>query len=175
MTGMAGGAGIGVGTALPGTKAPATESQARYGMLSNALTTDLPTVLSGYDALADPKAQALALGGQLTNWAQSADYQKASAALKASVGNIVYAISGANSTPQEQQRKIDEVTPQLGDKPATVAFKKQQLIAYVQGIAQASNDPDQKARAEAILQALTAAQSPVVDLGGGVTIQEVPE
>lgn len=167
--------GVSVGTAIPGTKAAATESQARYGMLSNALTTDLPAVLGGYDALANPKAQALAIGGKLTNWAQSADYQKASAALKASVGNIVYAISGANSTPQEQQRKIDEVTPQIGDKPATIAFKKQQLIAYVRGIAQASNDPEQKAKAEAVLQALTAAQSPIVDLGNGITIQEVPE
>lgn len=125
---------------IPGTRPAPTETQQRYGILGHALTQDLPTALQNYDALTNTKGQLLdkVPGGNLF---QDPKYRQAAFAAKAAVSNIVYALSGANSTPDEKQAKINEVTPQMGDDPGTIALKKQQLVSYVLSVADASNDP----------------------------------
>lgn len=169
--------GINVGTALPGTLPAKTEAQQRMDLLGGQLVQDLPTVIKNYDVLSSPAQKALG-SSALTSWANSPEYKQANNALRASIGNIVYAVSGANSTPQEQQRKISEVMPAINDDPQTLLQKKQRLAVYVNQIAAASNDPDLKKQAAAMLQQLNApAQqpaAPVTDMGNGVTIQEIP-
>lgn len=138
---------------IPGTRPSPTETQQRYGILGHALTQDLPTALKNYDALTNIKGQVLDKlpGGNLF---QSPSYRQAAFAAKAAVSNIVYALSGANSTPAEKQAKIDEVTPQIGDDPGTVALKKQQLVSYVLSVADASNDPALSQKAHQIADQL---------------------
>jgi hypothetical protein len=167
--------GVTVGSALSGTQAPKTEAQQRMDLLGGQLVHDLPTVIQNYDILGSLTQKALGTT-KLTSWANSPEYKQANNALRASIGNIVYAVSGANSTAQEQQRKIDEVMPAVNDDPTTLMQKKQRLAVYVNQIAAASNDPDLKAQAEAILQQLTggAPAGKVVYQNGPITIEELP-
>jgi hypothetical protein len=174
---QAGSPGVSTGAALPGTAPKPTEAQQRMGLLSTSLAVSAPAVLKGFDALSDTKQQILGIGKGLTRPWQSEEYQKATVALGAAIADIVPAISGAAFSQQELATKIDSFTPKIGDKPGTVNLKKQLFLSYVQGIANASNDPAAKAKAQEFLNGLNAPSgsgSKVIDMGNGITLEEIP-
>ena len=142
------------GTAIPGTKQPATETQARNGAISRILLNEVPTLGKTFQALADPKGQLLnALPGGVGNPWQSEEYQRAATAVKTSIANVLYSLSGASSNPGEVMKQIEVLTPAFGDKPGTITDKLNRFKTYVRSIATESNDPElQKSIEDALSQ-----------------------
>jgi len=143
----------GPGQLIPNTKKPSTEAQQRNEMLGTVLTSDLKTINDSFDALADPGGQLLSMiPGGLGNAWQSEEYQQAANAVSSSVANILYSVSGASANPGETENQIRNLTPQLGDKPGTIADKKRRLNIFVSAVAAASGNPEliAKAREESL-------------------------
>ena len=167
--------GISTGAALPGTAARPTEAAARAGILTGNLLYDVPIVLQNFDALSDLKSRTL---GQLPGIGpafQSDEYKSASQALGNSVLNIVYGLSGAQASNEEKANNAAGMTPTVFDGPNQIAEKKGRLVNFLQGIAQQSGDPEKQRQAQEILKSLGAAtpKSPIVDMGGGITIEQL--
>jgi hypothetical protein len=131
------------GAPLPGTKQPATETQARNGAIGRILLNEVPTLGANFKALSDPKGQFLnAIPGGMGNAWQSPEYQQAANAVKASVANVLYSLSGASSNPGEVMNQIGILTPAFGDAPATIDAKLQRFKTYVRAISSEANDPE---------------------------------
>jgi len=164
--------GISVGSAIPGTKAPATEAQQRAGVLTGQLEYDVPIILQNYDSLSDLKSKTLGKLPGVGPAFQSDSYKSASQALDASVQTIVFELSGANTGAEEKRSTAKSLTPNVFDGPKQIQEKKARLVAYVKSVADASGDPEKKAKAQAILTSLnqsTPFTKPVVI--DGVTIE----
>ena len=173
---------------IPGTQ-PFNESQARVGFLSNSSVPDIKRVIDGFPALMSTKDQVLQGVSKfdptgLTRAAQSPEYKQANDAMRSAMGNVLYFASGANLNAGELQRKIDAYVPAIGDDPQTSVNKLDRFANDVLSMAQSTKDPQivqwaQQALADIqqtekqILSGGVAAK-PVVSLGNGVTIQEVP-
>jgi muramidase (phage lysozyme) len=128
---------------IPGTKQPATETQARNGAIGKILLGEVPTLGANFKALADPKGQLLnALPGGIGNAWQDPAYQRAANAVKASVSNVLYSLSGASSNPGEVLNQISILTPAFGDAPETINDKLQRFKTYVRAISSEANDPE---------------------------------
>lgn len=129
---------------IPGTKKPATESESRNGAIGHILLNEVPTLGASFNALSDPKGQFLSLFGAAGNPWQSEEYQRAAGAVKSSVTNVLYSLSGASSNPGEVLNQIDILTPKYGDKPGVLADKLNRFKTYVRSIASEANDPELK-------------------------------
>ncbi len=118
--------------------------QARNGAIGHILLGEIPTLGANFKALTDPKGQLLSavLPEGVANVWQTDEYQRASAAVKASVANVLYSLSGASSNPGEVLKQIDVLTPKFGDKPGVIADKLQRFKTYVKSIAGESNDSE---------------------------------
>lgn len=144
---------VGPGQLIPNSKKPSTEAELRNEMLGTVLTSDLQTINDSFDALSDPNGQLLSkLPGGIGNIWQSEEYQQAANAVSSSVANILYSVSGASANPGETENQIRNLTPQLGDKPGTIADKKRRLNTFVSAVAAASGNPEliAKAREESL-------------------------
>lgn len=64
----------------------------------------------------------------------SAEYQRASGALKDIAASYLYSVSGATANPGEVQNLTDTITPKFGDSAATVADKKARVQQMVDSI-----------------------------------------
>ena len=140
------------GPADPKSK-PATADQDRNRQLYQVAKPELDTVLSTFDALADPAAQITSFvpGGNIV---QSAEYQRAEASLRTIVASFLYSSSGATANPGEVITQVNVLMPKLGDKPQAIADKKARIANMVDSI---------RVRAYGVEGAPTA---PAVNLGG---------
>lgn len=151
---------------IPGTQ-PFNESQSRTTDLASMATPDLATAIKHYPALTNPTDQALQGISKydptgLAHGAQSAEYQQAYSATRSTISNILYTVSGAAIGDRELERKIEDLTPQLGDKPPVVSDKLNRLANFVSSIANATRDPQTIARAQQALQGIKAAQEAIL-------------
>lgn len=147
---------VNAGPAIPGTKQPATEQQARNHAIGSILLNEIPTVGANFTALADPKGQLLgALPGGIGNAWQDPKYQQAASAVSTSVSDILYSLSGASSNPGEVINQIKNLTPQFGDQPPVIADKLNRFKAYVRAIASEANDPGLVQQVETAIGTMT--------------------
>lgn len=147
---------VNAGPAIPGTKQPATEQQARNHAIGSILLNEIPTVGANFTALADPKGQLLgALPGGIGNAWQDPKYQQAASAVSTSVSDILYSLSGASSNPGEVINQIKNLTPQFGDQPPVIADKLNRFKAYVRAIASEANDPGLVQQVETAISTMT--------------------
>jgi hypothetical protein len=147
------------GKPLPGTAPAPNESQNRFSMLSGMALSDLPTAIANFQALANPKDQVLQkLAGidptGLSKGAQDPHFQQAATATQAIISNVLYSVSGAAIGDKEMERKVQDLTPQLGDHTPAIADKLRRLGDYVGQIASTSRDPAQVSKATEFEQQL---------------------
>lgn len=154
------------GGVIPGTKPAPTEMQARNGAIGKILLNEVPTLGKTFGALADPKGQFLnAIPGGIGNAWQSEEYQRAASAVKTSVANVLYSLSGASSNPGEVLKQIEVLTPAFGDKPGTIADKLNRFKTYVRSVSSEANDPElTKSVEDALKQMEAPADAPQKDI-----------
>lgn len=108
----------------PGGKMNADDKRANA--LATQIVSQEPTLMSGFETLADPKnyAGSKIPGGSLI---MSPDAQVAQDAITNTVANWLYLTSGATATDAEIERQTAMVTPTPMDSPQRVAAKKARL------------------------------------------------
>lgn len=148
---------------IPGTQ-PFNESQSRATDLASMAIPDLATAVASYPALANPRDMALqALSNidptGIAHGQQSPEYQRAYSATRSVISNLLYTVSGAAIGDKELERKIDDLMPQLGDKPPVISDKMNRLGNYVMSIANATKDPLTIQRAAAAVSQIAAVQA----------------
>lgn len=125
---------------IPGTK-PYNETQARLTYLTQSATPDLKRVVDGFPALMNVKDQLLSKDSTgLTRGLQDPAYQRASNAVRAAMGNIMYFVSGAAQGNVEVERKLDSYIPKFGEGPEVAADKLDRFANDIVSMANASND-----------------------------------
>lgn len=133
---------------IPGT-APYNESKARLGDLTSSAIPDLKRVVDNFGALQNTWGQLLDKDPTgLTNGLKPEDYQRASGATKAALGNVMYFVSGAAQGYTELSRKLDTYLPAFGDHSGTVVDKLDRFANDIMSMANASGDPRQIERAQ---------------------------
>jgi hypothetical protein len=135
--------------------------QARNAAIGKILLNEVPTLGSNFSALADPKGQLIsATLGKYGNPWQSEEYQRAAAAVKTSIANVLYSLSGASSNPGEVEKQIEVLTPAFGDKPGVIADKLQRFKTYVRAISSEANDPALEKSVEDAISQMDAGAAP---------------
>lgn len=149
-------------TPLPGLKSPGTEATIKSGLLSQTLDQLAPAVLKNWDVLADPTQQGiqaltgLPFVGGMANILQSDEYQQAVSNMAGAVQSIVFQLSGANTAPAEMANTLKSILPVFGDKPGQLENKRQNFMAYIKNVADASQDPEKRAAAQKVLDQFSA-------------------
>lgn len=134
--------GITTSAPLPGTKPAPNESQNRIDILAKMAVPDLKNAVADFSSLRDPLGQLLSRDPTgLTNALKSPSFQRAQTAVRASISNILYTVSGAAVGDKELERKIQDLTPQFGEDVTVSAQKLDRLSSYIDAIAGASGDP----------------------------------
>lgn len=129
--------------------APYNESKARLTDLTQSAIPDLKRVVDNFGALQNTWGQLLDKDPTgLTNALKPEDYQRASGATKAALGNVMYFVSGAAQGYTEVARKLDSYLPAFGDHPGTVVDKLDRFANDIVSMANASGDPAAIARAQ---------------------------
>lgn len=155
-------------TPIPGLKSPPNESTIKSGLLSGTLDQLAPKVLDNWSTLADPTQQGIAalsglpIVGGAANLFQSDEYQQAVSNMAGAVQSIVFQLSGANTAPAEMANTLKSIMPVFGDKLGQLESKRQNFIAYIKNIADASQDPEKRALAQKIVDQF---QAPSRDKG----------
>ena len=169
---------------IPGT-APFNESQARTTMLVQSAIPDLQRVVTGFPALVNTKDQVLQKFGSVGRLLQDPAYKQAQDAMTSAIGNVLYVASGANLNADELKRKVQAYVPAIGDDPKTAANKLDRFANDIISMANGTKDPTTIRWAQQAVQGLQATRdkllagtpqqssAPVVDLGNGITIQQV--
>lgn len=143
-----------VGAPIPGTKARPTEAQVRNTAIASVLASEVPKVGNNFRALTDPKGQVLSQLGALGNPWQSTEYQQAATALKSSISQILYSLSGATANDKEVDNQVNVLSPQWGDKPQQIADKLDRFKVLVRSVAAASGDAEAQKMVEEAIAAL---------------------
>lgn len=143
-----------VGAPIPGTKPRPTEAQVRNTAIASVLASEVPKVGNNFRALTDPKGQVLSQLGALGNPWQSTEYQQAATALKSSISQILYSLSGATANDKEVDNQVNVLSPQWGDKPQQIADKLDRFKVLVRSVAAASGDAEAQKMVEEAIAAL---------------------
>lgn len=104
------------------------------------------------------------VGGDLSGFTTSSDYQSAKNSLKVVVANYLYSVSGATATPGEVENQVSVLMPKPGEGPESLAQKKERIATMVNAIREAAMVPGDGA---------STGGDPITD-NGGWTIQKVP-
>lgn len=164
------------GTTLPngttitptGLDVQPTEAMVKSGVLSGTLNRLAPGILKNWSVLADPTQQGLdaikngPLGpvfGPFANLLETGDYQTASTNLTGAIQEIVFQLSGANTATMEMINTKTPIIPVFGDKPAQLENKRQNLLSFIQNVADASKNDLYRNRAKEILKEYASADS----------------
>lgn len=114
---------------------PLTEGQSKDSFFTTRMTAALPTLEANETALLNlGETVAGAAPMNLGNYAQSEEYQLARDAGRDFVTAYLRKDSGAALTPSEEKIYGELLLPQPGDKPATIALKKQRRQVAVEAI-----------------------------------------
>jgi hypothetical protein len=120
------------------TKAP-TESVMRNRQIYLGIARDAKDLDSTFNALQDERDWGASQVPLIGNYATSGKFQQAQKSVENIVQNYLYSLSGASAPAEEVRKRADAVTPRPGDKPRTVAAKKQRLKDMVASVYSAAN------------------------------------
>jgi len=132
----------GTTTRIGGKADKQTEGDKRAAFLSKLATGSAPQALEFFDTLADPMNSlgkaAQNVGGDIL---MTPEGQIANAAIENIVAASIYALSGQAAPVQEVKIRTRMLMPTVLDKPATIAYKKQQLQIMIDALAERSGSP----------------------------------
>lgn len=173
--------GFSVGQPLAGTATPLTQNQSTDVYYATNAEGAMPVLdkLGGSLTSLGQDLGSKVLGPTLGNFVKSGDYQQAEQAGRVFINAIERKESGAAIGATENETYGRTFLPQPGDKPATLQQKaiarQRAIIALKAGMPpQAILEQAQAEQgAPSMLQPDTSSGGQIVDLGNGVTIQQV--
>jgi hypothetical protein len=105
-----------------------TEKTIQGKVLQTAGRTSGPAALEHFDSLATLGQSVLAKGGLIGNAFMTEEAQIAKYAIENTATLSLYALSGATANPDEAKKRAEGMTPQPGDKPGTLKYKRNLVI-----------------------------------------------
>lgn len=112
---------------------PTADTTKNQGLVDVA-GPELDIAVQNFNSLTDTWAQSVQNVPVLNNIAASEGYQRARNSLGTIAASYLYSTSGATASPEETNKLVDSVMPQIGDKPQTLADKKARLNNMVSAL-----------------------------------------
>jgi hypothetical protein len=117
---------------------PPNEQQQRDNKLYSVVAPELQIVERNFDALSNPKDQALSAipGGSNygAEYLKSPEYQRASNSLRTIIASYLYSVSGATAAPAEVENQAAILTPKPGEAKASLDDKRARIRQMVDAI-----------------------------------------
>ncbi|MDX8438363.1 phage tail tip lysozyme [Mesorhizobium australafricanum] len=126
---------------------PPNEQQQRDNKLYSVVAPELSIVEQNFDALSNPKDQALSAiphGSDYgTEYLKSPQYQRASNSLRTIIASYLYSVSGATAAPAEVENQAAILTPKPGEAKASLDDKLARIRQMVDAIKTGGSGPAQ--------------------------------
>ncbi|RWL45309.1 MAG: hypothetical protein EOR60_15315 [Mesorhizobium sp.] len=126
---------------------PPNEQQQRDNKLYSVVAPELSIVEQNFDALSNPKDQALSAIPRGSDYGaeylKSPQYQRASNSLRTIIASYLYSVSGATAAPAEVENQAAILTPKPGEAKASLDDKLARIRQMVEAIKTGGSGPAQ--------------------------------